>query len=45
MTQTPFTSKNITVGLSDEIFEDINVLIDNEGSGDRGNGLKSCLCY
>lgn len=41
----PFYSKNSMVGLSDEIFEDINMLIDNEGSGDRGIGLKSCLCY
>lgn len=29
--------------LSDEIFEDINVMINNEGSGDRGVGFKSCL--
>lgn len=32
-------------GLSDEIFEDINVMINDEGSGDKGVGLKSHLCY
>lgn len=30
MTQTHFTSKNVAVGLSDEILEDINVLIDKK---------------
>lgn len=29
--------------LSDEIFEDINVMINNEGSGGRRVGFKSCL--
>lgn len=29
--------------LSDEIFEGINVIINNEGSGDKGVEFKSCL--
>lgn len=29
--------------LSNEIFEDINVMINNEGSGDKGVRFKFCL--
>lgn len=31
------------VGLSDEVFKDINVMINKEGCGDRRIGFKSCL--
>lgn len=38
-----FTKRGSMEELSEEIFEDIYVMINNKGSGNRGVGFKSCL--
>lgn len=37
-----FTKKDSMVELNDKMLEDINVLINKEGSGDRRVQFKSC---